>query len=119
MKWNLSAKVKLIFGVILFLFIFGGGAAYLNIKKLESDTEWMEHCHQIIHFLQKSYATLKDAQTNYADFLLTRNQNFFHACQADLDGITLEMKRADDLIEDGTPLQKDMDTLSLLIQKKV
>jgi PAS domain S-box-containing protein len=118
-KWNLSSKVKLIFGVILFLFIFGGGAAYLNVKKLESNTEWVEHCHQIIHFVQKTYVVLKDAQTNYADLLATKNKNFANACQADLDGITLEMKRADDLIEDGTPLQKDMDTLALLIQKKI
>ncbi len=115
----MTAKVKLIFGMLLFLFFSLGSIAYFNIKRFETNTNSIDHCHQIIHSLQRVYAELKDAQANYADFLLTHKSNYSKACKSDMDDIAEESGHANNLVAGDPILQKNMDRLQSLIDKKI
>ncbi len=112
------AKYKLIFGLILLLFISLAAIAYLNLKYFEKSTNSIDHSHQVIHSLQKIYAGLKDAQANYADFLLTQNSNYSMSCNSDMEEVQEESKRIGDLAGGDPLLQKNMDNLKDLVDKK-
>ena len=114
----MNARVKLILGIILFFLLFLGTIAYFSIKRLESDTQWIDHSHQIIHSLQKTYADLKDAQTNYAEFLLTQKSQYASACGTSMGKLDEDIHQADSLTSSDPILQKDMDQLRALIEKK-
>jgi PAS domain S-box-containing protein len=116
---TMTAKVKLIFGIILSLFFFLSTIAYFNIKRFESSTDSIDHCHQIIHSLQKIYAGLKGAQANYADFLLTRKSNYSKACKSDMDVLLEDSKRANELVADDPILRKSMEELQSLIENRL
>lgn len=118
MKWNIRSKIKLVTGIIFLSFFLIGMAVFLNIKRLEGTTEWMEHSHQTIHFLQQAYVHLKEAQASYADFLLTQKDNYARSCQAQLGAIEKDLKKADELIDDSSLLQKDLEELQALFGQK-
>ena len=119
MKWNISDKVRLIFGAIVFSLFCIGLFVYINIKRLETNTDWVDHSHRIIHSLQKIYADLKDTQTNYADFLLTKNQNFSKSCESGLDNLDLEIQDTDALVGDDMLWRQNMDDLKTSIGKRM
>ncbi|HJT24500.1 MAG TPA: PAS domain S-box protein, partial [bacterium] len=114
----MNARVKLILGITFFFLVFLGAIAYFSIKRLETDTQWIDHSHQIIHSLQKTYADLKDAQTNYAEFLLTQKSQYASACGSSMDKLDEDIHQADGLASTDPILQKDMDQLRSLIEKK-
>lgn len=114
----MNARVKLILGITFFFLVFLGTIAYFSIKRLEGDTQWIDHSHQIIHSLQKTYADLKEAQTNYAEFLLTQKNQYSSACESSMDKLGGDILQADNLATGDPILQKNMDQLRSLIENK-
>ena len=114
----MSAKVKLILGVTFFFLLILGAIAYFSIQRLETDTEWIDHSHQIILSLQKTYADLKDAQTNYAEFLLTQKAHYAAACGTSMDKLEEELGHAESLTAGDAILNKGVGRLRTLIEKK-
>ncbi len=119
MKWNISDKVRLIFITIVFFLFFIGVFAYLNIKRLETNTDWVDHVHKIIHSLQKMYSDLKDSQTNYADFLLTGNKNYSKSCETDMNNIEEELNTANELVSDDMLWRQNIEELQSLMGKRL
>lgn len=114
----MNARVKLILGIVFFFLVFLGAIAYFSIKRLESDTQWIDHSHQIIHSLQITYAGLKDAQTHYTEYLLTRKPSYASACETDMSKLEEELRHADSLSSNDILLGRDMGLLQSLIEKK-
>src|SRR5579871_298702 len=114
----MNARVKLILGIIFFFIVFLGTIAYFSIKRLESDTQWIDHSHQIIHSLQITYAGLKDAQTHYTEYLLTHKDSYASASESDMAKLEEELTRAEGLSSGDILLARDMDLLQSLIKKK-
>ena len=112
----MNARVKLVLGILFFFLVFVGTIGYFGITRLEVGTEWIDHSHQIIHSLQKTYADLKEAQTNYADFLLTQKSQYASACNSSMDKVEEEINQADYLASDDPLLRKNMDQLHSLIE---
>ena len=119
MKWNANDKVKLALGVVVLFFLIIGGLFYVNIRRLETNTEWVDRSHRIIHSLQKMFADLKDAQANYADFLLTRNKNFAKSCETDISNIDRELDQTNNLILGDILWRQSMEDLRELVGKKL
>jgi CHASE3 domain sensor protein len=115
----MRSRIKLIFGTIVLIRLFIAAFAYFNIERLQSGTEWIEHSHQIIHSLQKMYANLKDTQTNYADYLLTKNKSFLMACRSGMDNTRQELGQADKLMMDDPILHKNMEELHSMVQDRI
>lgn len=119
MHWNLDAKIKLIFGVIVLFLFFLGIIAYLSIRRLESNTEWIDHPHRVIQSLQKVYADLKDAQANYAEYLLTQKSGYSRNCKSEIESIREGLDETDKIVSDDSTLQKDMSRLAALMERRL
>jgi len=114
----MHARVKLILGIFIFFLVFLGAIAYFSITRLESDTQWVDHSHQIIHSLQKTYAGLKDAQTHYTEYLLTHKDSYASASETDMGKLEVELAHAEGLSSGDILLARDMGQLRSLIEKK-
>ena len=119
MKWNISDQVRLTFGAIVFSLLCIGLFVYFNIKRLETNTDWVDHTHKIIHSLQKIYSDLKDTQTSYADYLLTRGKNFAKSCETGLETIDQELLDTDELVGGDMLWRQNMDDLKSAIGKRL
>jgi PAS domain S-box-containing protein len=64
------------FGLTLAVLVVGGVLGYTNARRLDDNSRWVAHTHEVIGALETLLSTLKDAETGQRGYLLAEEEKY-------------------------------------------
>jgi CheY-like chemotaxis protein len=111
--------VNIAFAIALVIFISIGWLVYQNMTAEKESDYWVSHSHDVIHGLDALLSRLIDAETGQRGFIITGDNAYLEPYNNALANIQKQQKLLRDLTKDNPLQQKRLDSLDLLIDKKL
>jgi len=116
---SVGVKIAGSFGIALILLMLIGILSYVNIRKLNANTQWVIHTHLVIENLESLLARLVDAENAQRGYIITGDSSYlapYHAAIAQIDQHMQVLRR---LTHDNPRQQQRLDQITPLIQRRL
>jgi CHASE3 domain sensor protein/putative methionine-R-sulfoxide reductase with GAF domain len=111
--------VNITFAIALAIFVSIGWLVYLNMTAVKESDYWVSHTHSVIEGLDTLLSTMIDAATGERGFIITGDDAYLEPYNNALANIQKQRNSLRDLTKDNSRQQKLLDSLDLLIDKKL
>src|SRR4051812_1718123 len=85
MKSSFIRTLLISFSLSIVLLIITSVASFISIHNLLESAKWVNHTNEVIHRLEETLSTLKDAETGQRGYLLTGNTEYLEPYQGAQD----------------------------------
>ncbi|WP_353135981.1 response regulator [Pseudopedobacter sp.] len=118
---HLAVRRRLLLGisVSLILVAFVQVFAYLSLKGVEKDYDWVLHTEKVINENNKLIALISEAEANHRGYLLRGYDIFYQEYQQSINGIDDTGANLKELVNDNQLSNQRVDKLQQLISHKI
>jgi PAS domain S-box-containing protein len=111
--------ITVIFTLALLIVVAVSALSYRSIAQLVEDAGWVAHSHEALTGIQTVLTTMVDAETGLRGFLLTGQEDYLKPYNLAVENIKTDVDRLRQLVADDPDQQKRMDTLELLVTRRL
>jgi methyl-accepting chemotaxis protein len=119
MKWTVGTKIGGGFALAMAILIFIGGASYRSTARLNDNTWWMTHTHQVLENLAGVIQSLTDAETGQRGYMITADETYLEPYHSGVAAVGQYMHEIRSLTVDNLIQQQRMDILEPLVAQKL
>jgi CheY-like chemotaxis protein/signal transduction histidine kinase len=116
---NRNYLVNIAFAMALVILSSLGWLAYQNMNAVKESVYWVSHTHVVIDEMDLLLATLTDAETGQRGFIITGDEDYLEPYNKARINIANMRTSLRDLTKDNSLKQKRMESIDLLIDKKL
>lgn len=116
---KIQRNIFLLFIAALFVIARFATHAYKNYKTNLGTSSWVNHTNNIIKTLSDLYATAIAMESDSRGYIITGEPSFAVSCKHDSALINDQLQALRKLVTGNQAQQKDIDTLSVILDKKV
>jgi signal transduction histidine kinase len=117
-RWFSGKVIELSFGGALTILAIVSLISYRNLNRLVTDSEWVEHTHEVLKYVHQLRGSLADGERSQLDYVLTGNDNARRRCEEAQEEARTELRRLRELTADNANQQERLDHLEPLVQQK-
>lgn len=118
---TLSFRTKLLIGFVLLLVILGffGWKLHQVTEESDQDSRLLTETHEVLQSLEQILSTMVDIETGERGYVITSNQEFLRPLQSGTERIGKLITQFRPLTVDNPILQRNLDTLEILVKSKI
>ncbi|MGC3979761.1 MAG: CHASE3 domain-containing protein [Steroidobacteraceae bacterium] len=117
----LSTERKVQGGFALALLCLGvvSVVSYLSVVRLNENTDWVEHTHQVLNRLDRLIGATSDAESNQRGYLITGSDRYLVSYQQALRSIDTMLQELRTTVADNPEQQQRLERLSSLLTQRL
>lgn len=115
MKWNVSTKIGLGFGLTITIFSIVGIISYQSTTQLTAASDLRKHTYEVISNLDKTFAMLQSITSGQRGYTITGDETYLTSYENALKNIKPAVQEVRRLTADNPRQQQRLDTLEPLI----
>jgi methyl-accepting chemotaxis protein len=119
MRWTVGTKIGGGFTLVMAILVFIGGASYRSTAKLNGNTWWMTHTHQVLENLAGVIQSLTDAETGQRGYMITGDETYLEPYHSGIAAVGQYMHEIRTLTVDNPIQQQRMDILEPLVAQRL
>ncbi len=106
------------FGALVAVLLASGGMAFRNTRTLRQDAAWVEHTHEVIEAIQRSFTGMVEAETGQRGFIITGDRRYLQPYLASLAQVRETLQQLEFLVDDNPPQKQRIQALEALVARK-
>jgi len=118
MGWTIGRRLAAGYAAMLALMAIVGIVSFTNTSALVTNSEWVEHTHEVITETDAVLASLSDAEAGQRGFVITGVQAYLEPYTAARDEVAVHAAALRELTIDNAVQQARLDELAPLIEEK-
>ncbi len=118
MGWTIGRRLAAGYAAMLALMAIVGIVSFTNTSALVTNSEWVEHTHEVITETDAVLASLSDAEAGQRGFVITGVQAYLEPYTAARDEVAVHAAALRELTSDNAVQQARLDELAPLIEEK-
>src|SRR5690625_5095683 len=118
MGWTIGRRLAAGYAAMLALMAIVGIVSFTNTSALVTNSEWVEHTHEVITETDAVLASLSDAEAGQRGFVITGVQAYLEPYTAARDEVAVHAAALRELTSHNAVQQARLDELAPLIEEK-
>jgi methyl-accepting chemotaxis protein len=119
MRWTVGTKIGGGFALAMAILVLIGAASYRSMTKLNSNTWWLTHTHQVLENLAGVIQSLTDAETGQRGYVITQEETYLEPYHSGIKSVDQYLHEIRSLTGDNPIQQQRMDILEPLVTQRI
>ena len=115
MKWNVSTKIGVGFGVVVAIFLIIGAISYQSTTQLVAASDLRKHTYDVLGNLDKTFSLLQDIVSGQRGYTITGDETYLNAYDDALDKVKPTFQEVRRLTVDNPDQQQRLNTMEPLV----